>query len=172
MNKDLFQENLYLLEDAIRLVEKITNNQYEYFDSQIFMSPLGKHLRHVLDFYQAFLNGITTGKINYDERQRDETIETQRDRFITEAKKIAEKLKTLKKENELLKKNVRVTSKEGKTGQNSQVNSNGGRELEFLLSHTVHHFAIIAMILKIQSIAVPEDFGIARSTIEYLKTQG
>ena len=46
------------------------------------------------------------------------------------------------------------------------------RELQFLRFHTVHHFAIIAMILKIQGIETPKDFGFAPSTLAYLSAHG
>ncbi|MFW6292999.1 MAG: hypothetical protein ACOC7V_11860 [Spirochaetota bacterium] len=35
------------------------------------------------------------------------------------------------------------------------------RELAMLASHTVHHYAIIALILRIQDVPVPEEFGVA-----------
>jgi hypothetical protein len=44
-----------------------------------------------------------------------------------------------------------------------------GRELQFLASHTVHHFAIMAMILRLQDIHPPADFGIAPSTLRFMK---
>ncbi len=42
-----------------------------------------------------------------------------------------------------------------------------GRELQFLVSHTVHHFAIIAVMHSSQGIELPPDFGIAPSTLKY-----
>lgn len=45
------------------------------------------------------------------------------------------------------------------------------RELQFLLSHTVHHFALIATLLERFEIGVPEDFGIAPSTLKYWQAQ-
>ena len=45
--------------------------------------------------------------------------------------------------------------------------STGRRELQFLLSHSVHHYAIIAMICGQHEIEVPEGFGVAPSTLKY-----
>lgn len=39
-----------------------------------------------------------------------------------------------------------------------------GRELRFLLSHTVHHCALIAILLSLRGGEVPNGFGIAPST--------
>ena len=44
-----------------------------------------------------------------------------------------------------------------------------GRELAFLLSHTVHHNALIAVLVKTLGVTVPEDFGYAPSTLAHLE---
>ena len=41
------------------------------------------------------------------------------------------------------------------------------RELIFLHGHTTHHYAIIAVILKMLELPVSADFGIAPSTLVY-----
>ena len=41
------------------------------------------------------------------------------------------------------------------------------REPQFLLSHTVHHVALISTMNSISNIATPEKFGIAPSTLAY-----
>ena len=38
------------------------------------------------------------------------------------------------------------------------------RELAFVISHTVHHQALIAMLLAVAGLQVPESFGLAPST--------
>jgi hypothetical protein len=39
----------------------------------------------------------------------------------------------------------------------------------FAVSHAIHHHALIAMLCGIRAIPVPEDFGIAPSTIAHHK---
>jgi hypothetical protein len=41
------------------------------------------------------------------------------------------------------------------------------RELQVLSSHTIHHFALIAVTLQAFGISVPVSFGVARSTLRY-----
>ena len=41
------------------------------------------------------------------------------------------------------------------------------RELQFLVSHTIHHHALIAAILRLESHTPAEGFGIAPSTLKY-----
>jgi hypothetical protein len=42
-----------------------------------------------------------------------------------------------------------------------------GRELQFLVSHTVHHYAVIAAMLRPQGVEPGADFGVAPSTLVY-----
>ena len=44
------------------------------------------------------------------------------------------------------------------------------RELQVLSSHTIHHFALIAMTLRLHGIEMDPDFGMAPSTLRYLAT--
>ena len=45
--------------------------------------------------------------------------------------------------------------------------SSTSRELQSLMSHTTHHFALIAMMLRTRGLSVERDFGVARSTLRY-----
>jgi uncharacterized damage-inducible protein DinB len=44
-----------------------------------------------------------------------------------------------------------------------------GRELAFVLSHTIHHNALISVMAMLMGVSVPERFGYAPSTIAYLE---
>ncbi len=60
---------------------------------------------------------------------------------------------------------MRIWCDEAKGPRAPGANSSLARELRFLASHTVHHQAMIATILRSRGFAVPDDFGIARSTL-------
>ena len=45
------------------------------------------------------------------------------------------------------------------------------RELQFLLSHTIHHFALIGLLLHQQGIDPGPDFGVAPSTLRHWREQ-
>ena len=45
------------------------------------------------------------------------------------------------------------------------------RELQVLSSHTVHHFALIAMTLRMHGVEIDSDFGMAPSTLRYLASK-
>ena len=45
------------------------------------------------------------------------------------------------------------------------------RELQVLSSHTVHHFALIAVTLRMHGVEMDPDFGMAPSTLRYLASK-
>jgi len=49
--------------------------------------------------------------------------------------------------------------------------SSMGRELQFLLGHTVHHSALIVMIIDGIGLSIPDGFGIAPSTLRHNQKQ-
>ncbi len=59
----------------------------------------------------------------------------------------------------------------GATAPSIAVPTSLGRELAFVMSHTIHHNALIGVIAKLLGIDVPERFGYAPSTLAYLETR-
>jgi uncharacterized damage-inducible protein DinB len=59
---------------------------------------------------------------------------------------------------------VRLRTKLDRTGTEITVHSTLGRELAFAIQHTIHHAALIGVLLDQLGMAVPADFGYAPST--------
>ena len=55
--------------------------------------------------------------------------------------------------------------------RDSFMESSVSRELQVLSSHTVHHFALIAVTLRAQGVQMDPDFGMAPSTLRYLESK-
>lgn len=156
--------NLHLLEQGSSLLTQLDDQMYSSVSVGVSKSSVGAHLRHCLDFYDNFLRGVELGKVDYDSRQRNELIE--KDRFVAMAriKEISESLKQVcGLECDLL---VRL---EGEQIPSSSAWSRSSiqRELQFLLSHTVHHFALIGFLLRLQGFQPAADFGVAPSTLKF-----
>lgn len=136
-----------------------------------FGSGAGKHMRHILDHYASFLEGLG-GKVNYDARERDTRLEEDHAYAITKTRGIISGLEKLLDQPERLDRPVQVISNEGELAEDDTPWSRSTlkRELQFLLSHTVHHYALIALILRIQGFETPQEFGVAPSTLKYLKS--
>ncbi len=50
-----------------------------------------------------------------------------------------------------------------------QVETTVGRELAFVLSHTIHHNALIGVMAAMLGVPVPDRFGYAPSTLVHLE---
>lgn len=145
---------------GIDLLDRLTDELYA--GSADGTGSIGAHFRHNLDFAANLVRGLESGRIDYNERERDRRVETDRryarERFMFLAGALRNAAGA-DPERELL---VR-SELDGDLWHRSTP----GRELEFLHSHTVHHYALIAERLRAHGFPVPDDFGVAPSTLEF-----
>jgi hypothetical protein len=125
-------------------------------------SSVGAQFRHDLDFAVCLLRGLATGRIDYNERERDTRVETDREYACARFGGVIRQLSEI--ENRILGQSVLVRSEVDPT---MWLPSSVARELEFVHSHTVHHHALIAEKLAAQGIETAAAFGVAPSTLEY-----
>jgi uncharacterized damage-inducible protein DinB len=165
------KSNIYFLEQGISLLSSITDNEYSYNNGKYFKSGIGRHFRHIVEHYISLIDGYTE-KINYDLRERDLKLETNRKAVISALRNIIDSIQTFELNPELINKKIEVKSNEGiGDGDSPWSVSSIRRELQFLISHTVHHYALIGLILRTMDVTVPEDFGVAPSTLKYESEQ-
>lgn len=149
------------LEKTLELTERIPEITYrERGDKQ---GSIGAHVRHVLDFVNALLQGIRTGSVDYTARERDER--TERDRRYA-AWKIRIAIRDLGKcsrEDPGMLLSVRSEVLPGTWHRSSF-----SREVEFVFTHMVHHHALISERLNGLDHTVPTGLGISPSTSEYI----
>ncbi|NNE99809.1 MAG: hypothetical protein HKN25_12380 [Pyrinomonadaceae bacterium] len=137
-------------------------------DDKAFSEPvkgagsIGAHFRHNMDFACSFLNGLETGTINYSDRERDLRVESNRDYAREQIRFLIKRFEGLS-EDKYNERVLVVSEIEERISHESTIS----RELEFLHSHTVHHYAVIAEKLKIWNFAVDFSFGVAPSTLKY-----
>lgn len=125
---------------------------------------VGKHLRHVAEFYEAFLDGTGSGRVDYESRPRDVTLERAPEKAARRLEELADRIEAI--DPEAFGRLLRVRGE----GSLSPAHSTVGRELDVLLSHTLHHFALVAVFLRAIGIAPPEEFGVAPSTVRHWET--
>ncbi|MBC8109710.1 MAG: hypothetical protein H7Y04_01480, partial [Verrucomicrobia bacterium] len=75
----LQQSSVFALQPLVRLLEKLSNEEYQQPLAVFSGSSIGKHLRHIAEFYECLLTGIPNGVIDYDARKRNPDIENNRD---------------------------------------------------------------------------------------------
>jgi hypothetical protein len=152
-----------VLLQGLKLIEKMDDVSFTTGDR----GSIGIHFRHCLDFATNFLQGLKIAKIDYSRRERNTQIESDRQQAISHLAFIIQELQAIEISD--LEKPVMVKIEEisGLMGKPEWAWSSGLRELEFLQSHTIHHFALIAYKLRALGIEVEEGFGVAPSTLKY-----
>ena len=166
---ELVNANIEYLKQAITLIDSLKDGQYSKNGGDFYQSGVGKHMRHLLDHYTRFLE-ITDGNIDYDARKRDPKIETDCGYTCNYCEKLIGGFSELPEEAAWIDSSVRIRSNEVEQ-RNPWSTSTIKRELQFLISHTVHHFALIKIILNTEGIETPREFGIAPSTLAFEKSQ-
>jgi hypothetical protein len=127
-------------------------------------STVGGHTRHVIELFTCLLNGYEVGIVNYEKRNRDLEIETN--------KTFASNL-LLHIANNVEQENKTMTL-QGFFGENESeqysLETNYFREIIYNLEHTIHHMALIRVgINELSNIELPQNFGVASSTTQYKK---
>jgi uncharacterized damage-inducible protein DinB len=130
-------------------------------------SSVGAHVRHCLDHVEALLTGVECGEIDYDRRQRGTDVESDRDAALRVLRRQERRLLDFDPYPESLP--LRLSTTIASMLPPIVVDTTLGRELAFVLSHTVHHNALIAVVARAVGVAVPERFGYAPSTIAHLE---
>jgi len=165
--------NIHYLEQGVALIGRLADAQYAGSPSGPFPGGVGAQFRHCLDFYDCFLRGLEAGRIDYRMRERDPRIETDRAHATARARSVCDALRALTRER--IDRTVEVRADESGPEADEWAESSAGRELQFLTSHTIHHFALIAVLLENQGFDVAREFptlGVAPSTLEHWKESG
>jgi len=167
----LIETNVRWLCQAQELLERISDDAYAACPDSIAPHRVGGHLRHILEFYECFLDGLDGSHIDYDSRRRDLAVETNRGAALRKIASISGRLRT---EKILLADNiiwVRMEDAEAAEVPRAFLVSSTGRELQALSSHTIHHFALMAMTLRALGVEADRDFGMAPSTLRYISSR-
>lgn len=163
----LINDTILVLRQGQDILHRIHDRMYTIDTLLENTSSIGGHVRHCIDFYTCFLNGAHTGRIDYDNREREELIGTDRTSAATRIEQIIERLghlDTLDMQAPVL---VRMDSNPDADKTTVWSTSSLERELQFLISHTIHHYALIAMLLRMQGFEPGKAFGVAPATLEY-----
>jgi hypothetical protein len=123
---------------------------------------LGEHVRHCLDHVSTLLAADASTTMSYDRRRRGTTIEHDLAEALQQILRLKAALERWATRS--LDEPVRVSSLIDPSGASLAGWSTFGRELAFVLSHTIHHMATMAAVLALHGVAAPAGFGYAPST--------
>ncbi len=154
--------NRQLLHQGLVLLARL--DQGEYGDPRGSWAPVGAQYRHILEHYFSFLDGLPEGRVDYDARARDLLLERDREAAAEATRAILARLDALDPGADLP---VLVQMDTGGSEESPDWRSSSrGRELQFLCSHTVHHFALIKLLLD-GAVDLGAEFGVAPSTLAH-----
>lgn len=160
--------NIELLESLSLTIGSLTNAQYVYQYNES-TSSIGKHIRHIIDHYTCFFKNLAYAYVNYDDRPRVNTVETKPNRACKELSSV---ILQLSKFNAHQANHVHIYISATADKDPVPAESSVQRELLFLQSHTIHHMAVIQLVLQSLGISVGSDFALAPSTISYYRQVG
>lgn len=152
------------LRQLLELVEGMTDEQYTRRPKTAGGS-IGGHVRHNLDHVSALLVGLPTGTIDYDRRERGTPVETDR-RLAAAALGELERRLTDARWGDPAEP-LRVTTLVSPDLPPIRLETSWEREVTFVLSHTIHHNALIGLLAALVDAPVPPGFGYAPSTLAY-----
>ncbi|MEP6595954.1 MAG: hypothetical protein ABJA71_08395 [Ginsengibacter sp.] len=143
-------------------LKQITDAEYTQPSKILFNATIGQHVRHVIELFLCLQKGYNEGTVNYEKRKRDYNIETDKTFAIDLLKDIFHNLD---------RPNISIMLEAEDytdTAEVVTVPSNYYRELAYNLEHTIHHMALIRVgINEVSAVTVPDEFGVAYSTIKY-----
>jgi hypothetical protein len=123
---------------------------------------IGEHVRHCLDHVRALLTGTSVGAVSYDARLRGTRIETDPRAAGIEIAMLSVALGGLDALPPDTPVRLQAVAQHG--ARPSDLGTTVGREIAFVIQHTIHHCAVIALLLERCDIPVPPRFGYAPST--------
>jgi len=156
----IIQQNESLIQQVIQLISDIPATLYSRCCTEVFSSSIGQHVRHCIEHYdELFVACKEARPVHYHARPRNMEVENDPKVAVNRLRFLCNQLHRIGDGN------VSLEVSDGGIAEPSK--SSLSRELEFLVSHTVHHFALITVLANKFCIEVPENFGIAPTTLEY-----
>ena len=154
-----------ILDQLSRIIHQLKENDFSRPSVALNESTIGQHARHTLEFFFCLEQGFHKGIVNYDKREHDKLIET--DKFI--ALNAIERIREFILSHDTDQSLKLEVGYERHSETYTTIETNYYRELSYNIEHAVHHMAI--MKIGIRDVApyviIPPDFGIAISTLRY-----
>lgn len=167
----LIEDNVHLLEQGRALLARVDEELYAKPEGAVGLSGAGSHFRHLLDFYDRFLEGLGAERIDYDRRRRDPALEVDPAAARARLAQVIEALRALAGRELTPALLIKADAEGASAAETPWAGSTVERELQVLMSHTVHHYALIAVSLRLNDVDPGEEFGVAPSTLRYWKEQ-
>lgn len=160
--------NTDILMQLADVVGQLTDPQYARPLNVLTGNTIGKHVRHILEFYQLLVNSAATGQLDYDRRERDLQLEMDTVEALRRIGSLDRAIHHLDLNQPLsLHADLSVGGDE-----TIQIPSSLARELLYNVEHAIHHMALIQIAVQhsFPHIDLPPNFGVAYSTVQHQAT--
>jgi len=154
-----------LLQELVELVNGLDDSQYVQRPVGNVSSSIGSHLRHSLDHVKHLIDCLETGELDYDARERGTAVESDRAAAIEQIQQLKTRMRGV--DALVIDRPIRLRTLLSSDGPALVMTSSFGREVAYVVSHTIHHNALIAAMVKTLDGRLPEQFGYAPSTLRY-----
>lgn len=163
MNDNLKKASLEIVNQLIEFLQQLPDDIYTKPLLLLSNNTIGKHIRHIVEFYECVFTCSNSGMVNYDVRRRSIRLETDKIFCVGKLHYIATLICSVHTD-EKLRLQMSYSA-----GEPVYIDSSISRELVYNMEHAIHHMAIIKMsIISINvPVALPHNFGVAFSTIQY-----
>ena len=158
-----------ILNQGLDMLSHVTHQIYQSQVPLAFNASIGGHYRHCLEHFQLLLDGMDSRTVNYDARDRNVQIEQDLEVAKQSTLDLIALLKGLKNEQFDLQLSI-YSQTQYDSGQVHKAGSTLKRELMYGVAHSIHHFALIAVMAGYLKARLPKDFGIAPSTLHHRST--
>jgi|SRR5215813_4779211 len=143
-------------------LNQLSGEEYAQPSNILFHATIGQHVRHIIELFLCLEEGYEKGLVNYEKRKRDYRIETDKTFAASLLKDIYRRLNRPNKDI------ILEAEDYGDTAEIVSIPSNYYREIAYNLEHTIHHMALIRVgINEVSSVVLPDEFGVAYSTIKF-----
>lgn len=160
--------SIEILDQLSEMTEQFSQEEYTRPLDLLSANSVGRHLRHILEFYDLAVRANSTGKLNYDKRERDLSLENDPKQAVAKMKELIVLMRVLN-DDMVLKLEASYSADER---NDVKITTTFYRELLYNVEHAVHHMAIMAIAVKVdfRHISLAPNFGIAYSTVKYQRS--
>ena len=158
-----------LLSQLDNIIAQCREDDFSRPLDELSSATFGQHVRHTLEFFICLFDAKNEQMVNYDGRKHDREIET--DKRL--ARSVIDSIKDFLDRNKTdfsIAFEANYTKDEGTV---QTMKSSFHRELAYNIEHAIHHMALmkVAVNQTLSYIKLPENFGVASSTVRYRSGQ-
>lgn len=152
MSQAIIDATVANLNKTFTLIQCLDQETFTNRDCGPYYSSVGDHLRHILDIFNAILNGLAEGQVDLTDRVRGTELESNPALAVAYLQRIVHDLEGLRDFDPATPITVIDDLGLGKIA----VPSTLGGGLSQAHSHAIHHYASIGYLLELQGKKIPE----------------